>query len=391
MDAGEFEKLFSENMNYDNVEVKKGEMSPLERFNAIMDFKEYDRMIDTEFGYWDDTLKRWHNEGLPKYVDNNEKADLYFGFDVWRKSIPANTTLEPKFEKVILEDDGHKQIIIDPDGIKCEIFSNGADTIPHYIDFPVKDAETYKPIKEKLQIQLDKRIKVNLAEIGKKVKNRNYVLQAAGGSTAGMIRNWMGFEGICINIFDQPELLEEILEDLRIMLTALAKEVTKHMQVDLVAWWEDIAFKNGPIVTPDFFIDKCGPVIKDVMNVYRENGTKYGYVDCDGDFKLLLPGWKNNGVNIMFPLEVAAGIHPEELRKNNPGQRMMGGFDKMALLYGKNAIKKELYKVKFLADQGGFIPHVDHRVQADVSYENYLYYLDVKRNLFGLPGKVAEE
>ena len=124
------------------------------------------------------------------------------------------------------------------------------------------------------------------------------------------------------------------------------------------------------------------------MDVYCSKGTKYGYVDCDGDMRRLVPGWMDNGVNIMFPLEVASGIHPENLRREFPGIRMMGGVDKTVLNKGKDAVKKEMKKLKALADEGGFIPHVDHRVQADVSYQDYLVYLEIKRDIFGIPNRV---
>ena len=38
-----------------------------------------------------------------------------------------------------------------------------------------------------------------------------------------------------------------------------------------------------------------------------------------------------------------------------------------------------------LVEQGGFIPHVDHRCPPDVTYENYLHYLKRKREAFGIP------
>lgn len=388
MDATEISALFSKARSFENIEVPKGEMSPLERFNAIMEFKKPDRIIDTEFGYWNDTLRRWHKEGLPEYVNSNEKADIYFGFDNWNKPLPSNTDLEPTFPVEVVVDDGHRKIIYDSHRVKCEIFSDGKDTIPHYIDFPIKDRESYLPLKERLNSNTANRIKINLEEVGKKVKNRNYVLMARGGSTAGIIRNWMGFEGICMALYDSPELLEEILEDLGNISVAIAEATIKHMSVDLVSWWEDVAFKNGPIVTPEFFIQKCGKQIKRVMDIYKRGGCKYGFVDCDGDFNLLMPGWVNNGVNIMFPLEVAAGIHPDKLRRNNPGIRMMGGVDKVVLLENRNAIKNELLRLKPLVEEGGFIPHVDHRVQADVPYQNYLDYLELKREIFKLPTKI---
>ena len=56
----------------------------------------------------------------------------------------------------------------------------------------------------------------------------------------------------------------------------------------------------------------------------------------------------------------------------------------------KAAIKKEMERLRPLVEEGGFIPHVDHRVQADVPYRDYLYYLDVKRDFFDIPNKVAD-
>ena len=391
MDAEEFALLFAQGQRYENVEVPVGEMSPRERFLNTMDFHTVDRIIDTEFGYWIETLARWHAEGLPAYVDNNNKADLYFGFDRWQKHVPVRFGIWPPFKMEVILDDGVHQLIYNSERVKCQVFSNGKDSIPHYLEFPIKDAASYRALfKEHLAPQIEKRITVDLAEIGQQVRDRNYVLTVVAGSTAGKIRNWMGFEGICLALYDQPELLDEILADMEEMMCALATAVTEHIAPDLAQWWEDIAYKSGPIVTPRFFNENCGRVIGRVMDIYRKAGCRFSFVDCDGDFRRLLPGWMNNGVNIMFPLEVAAGVHPLGLRREHPGMRMMGGVDKTVLTKGRDAIKKELLALKPLVEEGGFIPHVDHRVQADVSLRDYLYYLDVKRDLFGIPNKVNE-
>lgn len=388
MDADEMNALFAKAREFNNVEVPKGEMSPLERFNGTMGFRKVDRIIDAEFGYWNETLRRWHKEGLPEWVDDNDKADFFFGFDIWSKPLPAVTYLHPVFPVEVLEDDGRHKIILNADRVKCEVFSDGTDSIPHYIDFPIKDRASYQAFKERLRPDPESRIPLNLAETAVKVLNRNYVLVGRGGSTAGIIRNWMGFEGICLAIYDQPELLEEMLEDLGNISAAIARAVTRHMSVDLVSWWEDIAFKNGPIVTPEFFNERCGRIIRKVMDIYGQAGCKYGYVDCDGDFRQLMPGWLENGINIMFPLEVASGIHPDKLRRDHPGIRMMGGVDKTVLCQGRDAIRREMLRLKPLVQEGGFIPHVDHRVQADVSYRNYLDYLEVKREVFSIPNRI---
>ena len=47
---------------------------------------------------------------------------------------------------------------------------------------------------------------------------------------------------------------------------------------------------------------------------------------------------------------------------------------------------RELRRLLPYVEQGGFIPGVDHRVQADVPLKNYLHYLDRKRELFNVGG-----
>ncbi len=62
-----------------------------------------------------------------------------------------------------------------------------------------------------------------------------------------------------------------------------------------------------------------------------------------------------------------------------------GGVDKTRLIAGKDAIDAEIERIKPLVEEGGYVPHVDHRCPPDVTYENYLYYLKHKREVFGIP------
>jgi len=76
-------------------------MSGRERWQNIFHFKKVDRIFNCEFGWWKDTLKRWHREGLPEDVDTNEKGDTFFNFD-YIGNIPVNLGLIPPFESKIL-------------------------------------------------------------------------------------------------------------------------------------------------------------------------------------------------------------------------------------------------------------------------------------------------
>ena len=64
--------------------------------------------------------------------------------------------------------------------------------------------------------------------------------------------------------------------------------------------------------------------------------------------------------------------------------RIMGAFDKMQLREGKRAIKSYMQSLLPLVERGGFIPFCDHRCPPDVNPQDYLYYLDLKEQMFGM-------
>ena len=72
------------------------------------------------------------------------------------------------------------------------------------------------------------------------------------------------------------------------------------------------------------------------------------------------------------PLEIASGTDPYELRRLY-GDRVLlkGGIDKRALIAGREAIDAEIARLEPLVRDGGYVPHVDHRVPPDVSFDNY--------------------
>ena len=90
------------------------------------------------------------------------------------------------------------------------------------------------------------------------------------------------------------------------------------------------------------------------------------------------------GLNTMFPFEVNGCGHPGELLDEyGKDLRIVGGVDKMKLREGKEAIKKYLESLAPYVERGGFIPHCDHRVPADVPFANYLHYVREAKRVWG--------
>ena len=120
------------------------------------------------------------------------------------------------------------------------------------------------------------------------------------------------------------------------------------------------------------------------MTEAKRRGCAISHVDCDGNPHDIVANWLAGGVNVMFPLAVSAGVDPFSWRKEFGMElRLLGGIAKAPLVAGGKAIDRELERIKPLLEQGGCIPHLDHLVPPDISYDNYRQYLDKKRKLIG--------
>ena len=360
-------------------------MTPGERWNNVFHFKPVDRIFNMEFGWWTDTLEKWHSEGLPSEINTIEKGDRFFGFDR-TISVPVRLGLDPAFETKILEETEQYQIIQDSSGVIAKHFKSGKSSIPHYIKFPIENRSDWERFKKRLDPN-SKRYpdRQQWEQFKMFVKNSEYPVIIGGGSLFGWIRNWMGFENCLMAFYDQPDLIEEIIEHLCNFILQVNARALSEIEIDAVGMWEDMAFKTQPMISPALFEKYLVPRYKRLSETYRKAGIDLIYIDCDGNINELVELWLDAGINIMFPLEINSGSDPVALRKKF-GKRilLMGGVDKKALIEGPAAIDRELDRIREVVIEGGYIPHVDHRVPPDVSLKNYLYYLRKKREIFNI-------
>ncbi|MEN6519939.1 MAG: uroporphyrinogen decarboxylase family protein [Armatimonadota bacterium] len=362
-------------------------MNQRERWLATMHFQPVDHVPDEEFGYWSETFPLWHAQGLPEYINDNWKADIYFGFET-RLDVPVNLGIIPGFEYKVLEEDDRHKTILDYDGVTKVVGKSGHSSIPKFLKFPIESRADWDEFKKRLDLSTSSRfLQDNEWQVWKsKAQASDKPVGIPIGSLFGWIRDWMGFENICYMIMDDPGLIQDIMEHLtNFILTQIERSVTE-MKLDYAAMWEDMCYNHGPILQPKHFEEWMVPRLKRITSFLKDHGCDVVYVDCDGNINELVSMWLDAGVNCMFPLEMRGGTDAVKLREKY-GHRVLlaGGVDKTALIAGKDEIKKEIARLKPVVDDGGFIPHVDHRCPPDVTFENYLYYLKLKRDTFGIP------
>lgn len=362
----------------------KGTMTGRERFNAQMNGKSFDRTVNREFGYWKENFSAWKIFS-ENGITNNAEAERFFSFDKMA-SCSISNWIYPKFEHRTISDDGKIKVIMNGDGVMAEVASDGHSSIPHYTKPSVVTPEDWKRVKAERMKRDDPHRIPNIAAIKAKIPDdRDFPAGIHVGSLIGVIRDMLTFEGLCYAQYDYPDMLEDMIENITVFTEDALDRILPHFHFDFAEGWEDICFKNGPIVTVDFFRAVLMPRYKRIGKKLSEHGVKVWWMDCDGDVRPILPYFLEAGVNCLFPYEVNSCCHPAELMAMYPGAlKIMGGFDKMQLIAGKDAIRSYMRSIEKLVASGGYIPFCDHRCPPDVSEENYLYYLDLKEKTFGI-------
>lgn len=368
------------------VAGKQNGMTLRERFRRTMHYQSVDRLPNFEFGYWESTLRNWHKQGLPESVVNEGTAYDFFGIENWYVA-PVNVGINRIFcESKVIEETDEKIVTMDWNGGISEINKSGDKSIPHYIKFPITDRKSWEPFKESLLDDAG-RYPDNWDELAAQYRNRDYPLGINLGSLIGVARNLIGFNGIALMVYEDPSLLEEIVDTFCTCVCRSIRRAVKDVQFDYAFGWEDICFNSGPIVGVPFFRDVLAPRYKRITDLMRLHGVDIAATDCDGNITQVVPHFLAGGVNTMFPVEVHGGTDPVALRLEHGRElRLWGGVDKMIFLQDKAAIDREMERLRPVVEDGGFIPTVDHRVQADASYDLYRHYLDRKRELFNIGG-----
>jgi|TARA_B100000315_G_scaffold95979_3_gene88147 uroporphyrinogen decarboxylase len=361
----------------------QGSMTDRERFNRQMHYASVDRCFNMEFGYWNENFDRW-----PLFADNgvtnNWEADQFLAFDTI-KGISGSIWMHPVYPARVVEERKHTKVIVNPDGLLAEVPKDDHDTIPHFLQASVTTPDDWKRCKEERFRRDDPHRRIDVEKLKQRhPASRDYPLGVNCGSMIGKIRDMLTFEGLAYACYDYPDMVEDMVETCCLLVEDSLDELLPHFDLDYAFGWEDICFKSGPLITLDFFTEVVVPRYKRIGSKLKAAGIDLWYTDCDGDVRPLLPGFLEAGINCLFPYEVNSCVHPAELMSQYSGElRIMGGFDKLEMIKGRQAIKNYMESLTPLVERGGFIPFCDHRCPPDVDPDDYVYYLDLKQAMFG--------
>jgi hypothetical protein len=365
----------------------------LERFLAVMEYQPVDRVPSWEVGVWPQTCLRWEQEGLDPESLHWQwfPGERKLGMDP-REFIPFNGRMIPPFEYEEIEEDERTVTFRDEQGIVRRALKEGAVgrarmSMDTFVRFPVETMQDWQAIKARLDPTSPQRYEPNWQELRVEGWRRRQhpLIWGPNVSTRGFYwfaRELMGTEGLSYAWYDQPALAHDIMETHADFLIETARPILAQTTIDYICLNEDLSMKTGPLLSPRTYREFIYPRLKRVIDFFKSHGTRYVCIDTDGNPEVLIPTMLDAGVDVLWPLERAAGQDPLRLRKTfGRSLRLWGGVDKRVLALGPEAIDAHLREFRPLIEEGGFIPTVDHTVPPDVSWPNFQHYLASKQKL----------
>ena len=369
-------------------------MTNRERAMNILHGKDFDRFPAVHFGYWGELLEEWSEQGyIPKelakgYRDGNEEdraIDRLIGWDFnWYHTVSPKNGLLPRFESKILE--------IFPDGTQrlqnshglIERIKPGVASIPSEDDYLLKNREAFETLyKPKMQFS-PKRVDLEYFKSFNETRPMDVPVGLHLGSVLGEIRNMTSVLGMSYLLYDEDE---ELFADIVDTYADMQYECTKAIletgaKFDFAHYWEDICFKNGPLLSPDMFHELCAKHYKKRNDLCHAYGIDIISLDCDGVTEKLLPTWFETGVNTMFPIEI--GVWGDQFAparaKYGKGMLGVGVMDKTVLRQDNAAVDAEIERLKPIIALGGFLPCPDHRLMPGTKFELVQYYAEEIKN-----------
>ena len=239
-------------------------MNHVERFRAVMNFQPVDRLPHWEWAmWWDQTIARWRQEGLPSRLDTVFEIAQYFGLDPYQQFWFSTT--DPTIEAV-----------------------------QHHVEGIVADMDDYLRLRPQF-----------FPDHGAAIESMRpwAALQQRGEAVVWISlegcfwfpRTLMGFTKISLALYDQPELIHRINQDLTEFNLRLIEKVAKVCRPTFATIAEDMSYNHGPMISERHFDEFIAPYYRRIVPRLQEIGATV-LVDTDGDVTRLVPWLMREGI-----------------------------------------------------------------------------------------------
>jgi hypothetical protein len=308
-----------------------------------MRFQPVDRLPRIEWAFWwNQTLERWYQEGLPSELTEAAAIRDWFGLDSYEQYwLPVRGPQTPPAPK-------HGAGLVTDRGDYHELRKY------YYPEETFDEAE--------------------VAALAERQASGETVVWVTLTGFFWFPRTLLGIERHLYAFYDQPDLMREMNEDLLEHHVRTFEKFAAICRPDFMTFAEDMSYNHGPMLSEALFDEFIAPYYERITPLLHEHGTVI-IVDSDGEVSELVPWMQRVGVDGFLPLERRAGVDVAALRRNHPCLNMIGAFDKMVMHQGEAALRGEFERLLPTMKSGGYLPSCDHQTPPQVSLEDYRLYL----------------
>ena len=364
-------------------------MNSRERFRETLLFGRPDRIPFSPGGPRESTRARWKSEGLDEPARYMDALYDILGFRPEPPKQPGvglgvSFQMIPKFEEKVLEHrDGH-YVVRDWMGAITEIsdqydytyIRSAKDFVTRkWHKFPVESRADWEEMKARFDPRAPGRFPEDFERRCERNRDRDTVVTIHFNGPFWQMREWCGFEGLCLKTIEEPEFVAEMARFWADFVSATMQPILDRVRLDCVGISEDMAYKEHSMISPAMARRFLQPAYEQWAAAIHNSGCDLIDMDSDGRIDELIPVWLDAGINVCDPIEVAAGNDLNDFRRRF-GRRMAyrGGVDKRCIAKGGDAIRAEIARIRPVIDDGGYIPACDHGVPHDISWPNFIDY-----------------
>ncbi len=323
-------------------------MTERERFIQTLLHGRPDRIPFTPGGPRESTLKAWRTQGLAEDANYMTALRETLGIepapavDAVRPNV--NLRMMPEFEEKVIERKESSLIVQDWKGNVCEIsdrfdvsyLRNAIDFVTRrWIRCPVESRGDWEQMKRRYDPDEPGRFEQDFEAKAARAADRDYVIGLSFSGPWWQLREWCGFEGLCMLLVDDPDLVREMVAFWADFVSRVLERYLARVTPDHVVVNEDMAYKAKSMISPAMVREFLQPCWKRWTAQFRSGGAAVIEVDSDGFVGELIPLWIESGFNGNSPQEVAAGNDlPAYARRYGRSMGFRGGVDKRAIAKG---------------------------------------------------------
>ena len=335
------------------------------------------------FGFY--SLERWKEQGMPQDVP---LAELFHldppGHHALGQLGWCEAAFQPPFVEQVIEERGAYELVQDEAGRHVLYFKGRRDGfMPTYVAHPVTDMRSWV---EKAKPRLSPTTPERYADLAGRMAiaqseaARGMIIQQNVIGAYMYLRSLIGPQDLLYAFYDAPELIHDCMRAWFELADAVIASHQRYVTIDELFLGEDICYNHGPLISPGMMREFLFPYYQQLIaNIKSRQIDRARHlhvqIDTDGYAVPVIPMYQEIGMDIMSPMEVAAGCDVVSIGREHPGLALLGGIDKRVLAQSTDAIDRHLARIlPTMRARGGYLPTCDHGVPEEVPYQNYLHY-----------------